>query len=368
MTNKETCCWGILGAASIARKNWQAILHSGNGTLKAVASRSQDRAAEFIADCEKSVPFPAQVQAVEGYETLLADPEIDAVYIPLPTAIRDRWAMAAIEAGKHVLIEKPCSSSADNLRDLIEAAKSRNLQVMDGLMFAHSQRYAAFVEAIHTQRQIGDVRRIASQFSFNGGDDFDGNIRCDSRMEPFGALGDLGWYCIRICLAAAGGMPEKVTGRTLQSFQHPDADRAVPLEFEGSLRFANNVTASIYCSFVTEIQQWTNISGSEGFIAINDFVLPYHAEKPHFEIVKSEFVIETCDFEMHRNGNVVSFDEAPNSGTDSQEAALFRDFNNCVISGKINDAWPNASLQTQRVMDAMLLSANEAQREVVIEG
>ena len=100
---------------------------------------------------------------------------------------------------------------------------------------------------------------------------------------------------------------------------------------------------------------------------MEDFVLPFHGRPPQFEIVKSEFIKNTCDFEVHRGGDVVSFDEAPNSGSDSQEAAMFRDFNESVISGQPNDAWPSASLKTQIVMDALMLSANECQREVAID-
>ena len=361
MGRKQSCCWGILGAADIARKNWQAIARSGNGHIKAVASRSSDRAAALISTCEKSVPFEQQVQPVEGYENLLADPKIDAVYIPLPTVVRDHWATAAIEAGKHVLIEKPCSTSAQQLRKIIDAAAARNLQVMDGVMFTHSKRFAGLMDAIHKERVVGDVRRIASQFTFCADSEWaSSNIRCNSRFEPFGALGDLGWYSIRIALAAMGEkLPVQVIGRSLKTHQHPDADQSVPIEFDGTLIFEGNVTASLYCSFTAELQQWTNISGSEGQITIEDFVLPFHGRPPQFEIVKSRFNTETCDFIMHRQGQIVSFDETANSAADSQEAQLFRDFNNCVLSGTADSLWPKASINTQIVLDALLHSAKE---------
>ena len=363
MEQKRSCCWGIMGAADIARKNWQAILHSGNGYVKSVASRNLENAAALIADCELSVPFPAPVQPIAGYQNLLSDPEIDAVYIPLPTVIRDQWAFAAIEAGKHVLIEKPCSQSADNLKKLIETAQSKNLQVMDGVMFTHTNRFAALMDVIHRQRSIGKVRRIASQFSFCADQEWaSSNIRCDSRLEPFGALGDLGWYCIRIALAAMGDtLPEQVIGNAIQTFQHPDAEDSVPTEFEGTLLFANNVTASFYCSFITELQQWTNVSGTEGYVAIEDFVLPFHDRQPCFEIFKSEFVTRSCDFNMHRKGQTFSFDESPNSGVDSPEANLFRDFGDCVLNRNTDSNWSTASLKTQIVMDALMHSARNRQ-------
>ena len=97
------CRWGILGAAGIARKNWQAIRRSGNGTLVAVASRDAGRAGEWIAENQAEQPFEVVPEAVGGYEELLRREDVDAVYIPLPTGLRAEWVLKAAEAGKHVL-------------------------------------------------------------------------------------------------------------------------------------------------------------------------------------------------------------------------------------------------------------------------
>ena len=99
----STCRWGILGAAFIARKNWQAIREAGNATLVAVASRDLARARAFIDECQAQVPHPAVPQAMDSYEALLARTDIDAVYIPLPTGIRKEWVIRAAQAGKHVV-------------------------------------------------------------------------------------------------------------------------------------------------------------------------------------------------------------------------------------------------------------------------
>ena len=96
--NERLCRWGILGSAGIARKNWQAIRHSGNGRLVAVASRSREKAAAFIAEGQAQVPHDPVPEAVGGYAELLARPDIGAVYIPLPTGLRKEWVLAAAAA------------------------------------------------------------------------------------------------------------------------------------------------------------------------------------------------------------------------------------------------------------------------------
>src|SRR5687768_6972922 len=118
MTN-STCRWGILGAAFIARKNWQAIRDAGNASLVAVASRDLARAQAFIAACQSSAPHSVVPEAMDSYEALLARTDIDAVYIPLPTGVRKEWVIRAAQAGKHVLVEKPVGCNAADVAEII---------------------------------------------------------------------------------------------------------------------------------------------------------------------------------------------------------------------------------------------------------
>ncbi len=364
---KERCKWAFLGTASIAKKNWQAVLHSGNGYLGAVASRSRDRAQEFVDSCQEQVAFDECPVALEGYEAVLNDDSIDAVYIPLPTAIRGKWAKAALEAGKHVLIEKPCSVNGDELIDLVAVAISNNRQLMDGTMFTHSKRLASLKELVLQKKEIGDIRRVTSQFSFFEKPSWaELDIRCNANTEPFGVLGDLGWYCIRLALVIANdGLPVVAEGRAIQTYQHSDATQSVPIEFDGRLIFESGMTASFYCSFVAAHQQWANISGTEGFVSIEDFTLPYHGGKPRFEIVKSDFNMNGCNFEMRRFGEWQVFDEPSDSAVGSQESQLFFDFNQLVITGLIDHGWTYDSLKTQVVMDA-LLESSRIQRPIEV--
>ncbi len=123
----DVCRFGILGAATIARKNWQAIRSAGNATLTAVASRSRERAGQFIQESQASAPFPAVPRAC-GYSELLTSDDVDAVYVPLPTGVRKTWVLRAAAAGKHVLCEKPCATSAADLAEMIAACAKNNVQ------------------------------------------------------------------------------------------------------------------------------------------------------------------------------------------------------------------------------------------------
>ena len=195
--------WGILGAANIARKNWKAIFHSGNNIVSAVAARNVARAEQFIRDCQAQFAFESLPIALGSYEQLLASHEVDAVYIPLPTALRKEWVIRAAQAGKHVLCEKPCAVSAADLREMIAACAKNSVQFMDGVMFMHSPRLPVVRAVLNDDKRIGPIRRIESVFSFAGDEKiFHSNIRVQNALEPAGCLGDLGWYCLRISLFA----------------------------------------------------------------------------------------------------------------------------------------------------------------------
>src|SRR5438105_8792865 len=114
--SEPLCRWGILGTANIARKNWKAIRNAGNSALVAVASRNRDRARQFIQECQAEVALTPAPIPCGSYAELIQRDDIDAVYLPLPTAVRKEWVIRAAEAGKHVLCEKPCGVSCADVR------------------------------------------------------------------------------------------------------------------------------------------------------------------------------------------------------------------------------------------------------------
>src|SRR4051794_35211172 len=121
MTTPRSCRWGILSTANIARKNWQAIRDAGNASLVAVASRDVAKSRQFVAECQEDAPHAQVPEALGSYEELISRRDIDAIYIPLPTGMRKEWVVRAADAGKHVLVEKPVGTNAEDVRQMITA-------------------------------------------------------------------------------------------------------------------------------------------------------------------------------------------------------------------------------------------------------
>jgi len=335
--------WGILSTANIARKNWQAIRNSGNGIVAAVASRDIDYAGKFIAECQATAPFDPPPRAIGGYEQLLASPDIDAVYIPLPTGIRKEWILRAAAAGKHVLSEKPCAVSAADLREIVDACRRNKVQFMDGVMFMHSTRLASMRSTLDDGSTVGRLRRVSSAFSFRGDPDFFArNIRASSVLEPFGCLGDLGWYNIRLSLWAANWrLPVTVTGKLIGQVGRTDSPNPVPSEFSAELFFDEGLSAGFYCSFVSELHQWAHLDGEKGSISLDDFV----------------GLREGRELVYMANGRRIAIPDHAGYHPTAQESRMMRAFGDLALSGIPSDFWPDIALKTQQVMDACHHSA-----------
>ena len=357
---EKICRWGILSTAGIAKKNWASIANSGNGQIVAVASRDVAKAQTFIDECQASAPVAYKVDAVGSYDELLNRSDIDAVYVPLPTGIRADWVVKAAQAGKHVMVEKPCGVNTAEVQKMVDACDAAKVQFMDGVMFMHSARMDAMRKVLDDGNSVGELRRIASQFSFCADESWvQSNIRASSQLEPAGCLGDLGWYTIRIIMFAMKyEMPVEVRGRILNGVKRADSSDVVPMEFQGEMHFASGVSATFFNSFRTNHQQWAHISGSKGYLQINDFVLPYFGNEVTFDVGNHNFSADGCDFVMEKFLKTHQLPEYSNNTKNAQETALFRNFANLVLSGKRDNFWPEVALKTQRILDAALVSAN----------
>ncbi|HEY3855888.1 MAG TPA: Gfo/Idh/MocA family oxidoreductase [Verrucomicrobiae bacterium] len=349
--------WGVVGAAQIARKNWLAILNSGNGVVAAVASRKLESAMRFIDDCQAQAPFPFTPSASGSYAELIAAPDIDAVYIPLPTALRKEWVLAAAKAGKHVLCEKPCAVRTADLEEMVAACQRNGVQFMDGVMFMHSRRLETARAAM--PETVGTMRRLNLAFTFNQDKTFfTTNIRANSALEPHGCVGDLAWYCIRFALWAVDWkMPRQVTGRLLTESKRTKGGGCVPTEFSGELLFDKGISAGFYASFITENQQLAMISGDRGYLRIDDFVLPFFGNELEFTSRNTSFAINNCTFNMEPGLRRWTTPEYSNNHPNAQESNMFRNFAAQIQSGRLNTDWPEWALKTQKVMDGCLESA-----------
>ena len=351
--------WGILSTAQIARKNWKAIRLSGNGSVVAVASRDVAKARQFIAECQHGEPMDAVPRALGSYEELIAAKDVDAVYIPLPTGLRKEWVLRAAAAGKHIVCEKPCANSVTDLRAMLDVCRRHGVQFMDGVMFMHSARLTQMRGVLDDGQSVGDIKRITSAFSFCAPDEFfAGNIRAHSVLEPFGCLGDLGWYNIRLALwAMREQLPRRVTGRILSETGGKNSPAPVPTEFSGELFFDGGASSGFYCSFLTENEQWAQISGTRGYLRLPDFVVPYFGNEATFDINNVALNISGCDFNMEAHWRKFASPEYSNSHATAQETNLFRNFTTQVQSGALNPDWPDLALKTQQVMEACFESA-----------
>jgi len=360
--------WGILSTAQIARKNWKAIRNTGNGTVVAVASRDAARARQFINECQIEAPMEPPPDALGSYEELLKSKEVDAVYIPLPTGLRKEWVLRAALAGKHVVCEKPCATSVTDLDEMIAACRQHGVQFMDGVMFMHSRRLEPLRAVLGDNTSVGGIKRITSAFSFSATPEFfQKNIRANGALEPYGCLGDLGWYCIRLALWIMGGqLPRSVTGRVLKQVDGAKGQRPVPIEFSGELLYDGGVSSGFYCSFITAIEQWAKVSGEKGYLRIPDFVVPFFGCEAVFEVNNAVHNVSGCDFNMEAHWRRTTVAEYSSSHPTAQETNLFRSFAQQVRSGTLNDAWPEIAFKTQQVMNACFDSAHGGSRAVEI--
>jgi predicted dehydrogenase len=336
---------GFLSTAGIGRKNWKAIFYSGNAAVTAVASRDLQKSRKFINDCQQQFAFAEMPLAFGSYEEMLASPEVDAVYVPLPTGLRKDLVIRAAQNGKHILCEKPCAANLAELDAMLTACEKHRVQFLDGVMFMHSPRLQKIRAALADPKNLGQLQRMSSGFCFYFGDDFfQKNIRVDAALEPAGCLGDLGWYSIRFFLWTLNWqLPRTVTAKILA--QSPSG---APTEFSAELFFDGGVSAEFYSSFLTRSQQWVAVGGRNGWLRMPDFVHPRNSYEPTFELNGSEIRVES-ESKCPVGGNPMDYGHPT-----SQDTHMWRNFADQIFSGKLNPDWPMWARQTQIVLDACL--------------
>jgi predicted dehydrogenase/aryl-alcohol dehydrogenase-like predicted oxidoreductase len=291
--------WGIIGPGSIAKAFRGGLEASQNGVLAAIATRDPNKPG--LADT-----FPG-ARIVHGYDALLADPEIDAVYIAVPHTGHAEWAIKAAEAGKHVLVEKPLALSAHEADAVFHAHRKAGTFAGEAFMYRLHPQTAKLVELIRSG-VIGDVRMIQSSFGFNMGR-FQPQHRLFASDLAGGGIMDVGCYPVsmaRLIAGAAQGKsfadPVKVSGTATLNAEGTDDFAAAILTFE------NGIVAQVSCAVMANLDNVLRIHGSEGRIEVPDFWFAGGNRDQglgRIDIIKNG---QTETVSVHETGHVYSFE------------------------------------------------------------
>ncbi|NTI59917.1 Gfo/Idh/MocA family oxidoreductase [Agrobacterium rhizogenes] len=254
--------WGIIGPGTIAKTFADGVAHSRGGKLVAIASRNPDKPG--LGD-----NFPG-ARIVNGYEALLADKDVDAIYIATPHTGHAEWAIKAIRAGKHVLVEKPIALSAYDAEAIYYEATKAGVFAGEAFMYRVHPQTVKLIELVKSG-VIGDIRIIRSSFGFNMG-----SVRPEHRLfaneTAGGGILDVGGYPVsmaRLIAGAADGKPfldpDKVSG--VAHLGQTGVDEWA----SAVLKFPNNIIAEVSCSIMANQDNTLRIIGSEGRIEVKDF-------------------------------------------------------------------------------------------------
>jgi xylose dehydrogenase (NAD/NADP) len=265
----EPVRWGIVSTAHINRLVIPGAKASEKVDLVAVASRTQERADDYARKWE--IP-----RAHGSYEALLSDPEIEAVYISLPNTLHCEWSIKALEAGKHVLCEKPLSRHPGEVEAAFAVAEQEGLNLMEAFMYRHNPQTKRLQELV-AEGVIGELRLVRSAFSYGLYDTE--NIRLRTDVEG-GALMDVGCYNVSGSRLLAGE-PERVWG---EAWYGPTGTDWV---FTGTMRFPGDVIATFDCGTAMVERDELEAIGTEGSLFVDD---PWHCNVPGIEVRRDDGV------------------------------------------------------------------------------
>lgn len=252
--SNEPIRWGLLGTSRINAKLLAGARLSDHAEVVAVGSRS-------AATGEAYARANGIDRAHASYEALLADPGVDAIYIPLPNSMHHAWTLTALAAGKHVLCEKPYTRHPEDVDVAWDAAEAAGLVLMEGFMWRHTPQVDRLVELLPS---LGALVAVRSTFSHRLNDDSD--IRVDADLEG-GSLMDVGTYCVSGARLIAGQEPDLVFGDQVTTVDGVDR------RFAGLMRFPSGLTATFHSGF-DAFTESLEVIGRDGSILMPD---PWHS-------------------------------------------------------------------------------------------
>jgi predicted dehydrogenase len=261
--------WGILGYARIARENViPAILRSNNSVLHALASREPEK----LGEARKRYDF---VKGYTSYEDLLRDPDVDAVYIPLPNALHVPWTLQAAAHGKHVLCEKPLAMNAADCERAIAACVERGVLLMEGFMVRYTARTSAVVDVLRSG-ELGELRFIHSEYRFRLSNP--ASIKLRPELGG-GALYDVGCYAVDFVGVATDAFARTETGRPDSMGPLPESvhvasvcEGGVDHSLSALLKYPDGLVAALHCGFNSEKRIFSEIVGTTGVLEVPDWV------------------------------------------------------------------------------------------------
>jgi xylose dehydrogenase (NAD/NADP) len=273
--------WGILSTARINLLFLDGVAPSDDIEVLAIAGRERERASRFAA--ERGID-----RVHDSYDALLADPDVEAVYIPLPNSLHVEWSVRALEAGKHVLCEKPLTRHASEAERAFDVAEREGRLLMEAFMYRHNPQTQRLTQLV-ADGAVGRVRVIRTQFSFNAIDP--SNIRLSTELDG-GALMDVGTYCVNATRLLAGE-PERVFAE-----QALGGD-GVDVVIAATMRFAGDVIAHFDAGLALAPRDELEVVGEDGSLFLDD---PWHARAPVIELRRDGEVerIETAIEDSYR--------------------------------------------------------------------
>ncbi|MCI0681626.1 MAG: Gfo/Idh/MocA family oxidoreductase [Gemmataceae bacterium] len=324
--------WGILGVAGINQRLLPGFAKAANAELRGIASRALDKAQAAA----KAAGIP---QAYGSYEALLDDPNIDAVYNPLPNTLHAEWTRKAAERGKHVLCEKPLTPTAAEAQELVAFCAARKICLMDGFMWPHHPRTAALKKFL-SEGKIGAVRRVAGCFTFQMEPLDPANIRLQAPLGG-GSLLDVGCYPVYGIRWAMGAEP-------VRAWAAAHYVNGCDVEMSGTLWFADGRLATFDCGFTHPFRQWLEITGSAGVVHVHDMWLP--PRRAVFEVRRGgSYDAEVCAVEGY-----------------DQIQRMLENFGRYVLDGQPVTPPPSEAVKTLKVLDGLAASARSGYPVVVV--
>jgi D-xylose 1-dehydrogenase (NADP+, D-xylono-1,5-lactone-forming) len=256
---------GLLSTANINLKLLGGVRAAEGVEAVAVASRDALRAEAFAAEHGLG-------RAHASYEALLADPDVDAVYVPLPNSLHVPWSIRALQAGKHVLCEKPLTRRPEEAQAAFDAADHAGRVLAEAFMWRHHPQALRLRELVR-DRVVGNVRLIRAAFSFELHDP--GDVRLQAALDG-GGLMDVGCYCVS-AMRLLAGEPERVSGRQISS----PPSQGVDVRFAGTLTLPGGVLGEFDCGLDVVDRSELEVIGDAGSLFLGD---PWHSLEPRIEV------------------------------------------------------------------------------------